>query len=156
MYPKVLYWAHYCFYYISMNPQMSLMNFLFIYLLMTQTYSLNQAMGKLINWLNSNRLALNVSKTNFVIFSAKNKPLKPVTIIINGPSIEQKDYVNYLGDLIDSKLLFKQHIIGITKKISRAIGLLYELRHYVSMLYQYMGQLIRFILTQFISCKKSC
>ena len=43
VYPKVLYWAHYCFYYISMASQMSLMNFLFIYLLMTQTYSLNQA-----------------------------------------------------------------------------------------------------------------
>ena len=26
---------------------------------------------KLVNWLNSNRLALNVSKTNFVLFSAK-------------------------------------------------------------------------------------
>ena len=48
-------------------------------------------MGKLVNWLNSNRLALNVSKTNFVIFFAKNKPLKPVTLIINRQAIEQKD-----------------------------------------------------------------
>ena len=66
-----------------MTSQMSLINFLFIYLLMTLTYSLNQATlllykllligkwAKLVNWLNSNRLALNVSKTNFVLFSAK-------------------------------------------------------------------------------------
>ena len=86
-------------------------------------------MVKLVNWLNSN--CLNVSKTNFVLFRAKNKPLKPVTII-NRQAIEQKDYVKYLGVLIDSKLSFKQHIIDITKKISRAIGLLYKLRHYVS------------------------
>ena len=66
-------------------------------------------MCKLVNWLNSNRLAVNVSKTNFVIFSAKNKPLKPVTIIINRKPIEQKDHVKYLGILIDSKLSFKQH-----------------------------------------------
>ena len=59
---------------------------------------------------------------NFVLFSAKNKPLKPVTIIINRQAIEQKDYVNYFGVLVDFKLSFKQHIIGITKKISRAIG----------------------------------
>ena len=58
--------------------------------------TVNREMGKLVNWLNSNRLALNASKTNFVIFSAKNKPLKPVTIIINGQAIEQKDYVKYL------------------------------------------------------------
>ena len=69
-----------------------------------------------------NCLALNVSKTNFVLFFAKNKPLNPVTIIINGPGIEEKDYVKYLGVLIDSKLSFKQHIIGITKQISGAIG----------------------------------
>ena len=46
--------------------------------------------------------------------------------IFKGEAIEQKDYVKYLGVLIDSKLSFKQHIIGITKKISRAIGLLYK------------------------------
>ena len=34
--------------------------------------------------------------------------------------------------LIDSKLSFKQHITSITKKISRAIGSLYKLRHYAS------------------------
>ena len=39
--------------------------------------------------MNANRLALNVSKTNFVIFSASNKPLQPVTILINRQAIEQ-------------------------------------------------------------------
>ena len=60
--------------------------------------TVNREMCKLVNWLNSNRLALNLSKTNFVIFSAKNKPLKPVTIIINRKAVEQKDYVKYLID----------------------------------------------------------
>ena len=71
-------------------------------------------------------------KNNFVIFSAKNNPLKSVTIIINGKAIELKDYIKYLGILIDYKLSFKQHITAITKKISRAIGSLYKLRQYVS------------------------
>ena len=86
-------------------------------------------MRKLVNWLNSSHLALNISKINFVIFSAKNKPVKPVIIILNRQAIEQKDHVKYLGILIDSKLSFKQHITSVTKKISRAIGLLYNLRH---------------------------
>ena len=33
--------------------------------------------------------------------------------------------------LIDSKLTFQFHITGVTKKVSRAIGLMYKLRHYV-------------------------
>ena len=58
--------------------------------------------------------------------------MKPVIIIINRKAIEQKEHVKYLGILIDSKLSFKQHITFITKKISRVIGLLYKLSHYVS------------------------
>ena len=92
------------------------MSYHFIYLLMTLIYSLKQAtmilqttvnweMGKLVNWLHSNCLALNVSKTNFIIFSAKNKPVIPVTIIINRQAIGNKDHVKYLGILIDSKLI---------------------------------------------------
>ena len=64
-------------------------------------------MGKVVNWLNSMCLALNVLKTKFIIFSAKNKSVKPVTIIINRKAIEQ-DHVKYLGILIDFKLSFKQ------------------------------------------------
>ena len=37
---------------------------------------INQELKKLSLWLHVNRLALNVSKTNFVIFHAYNKPLK--------------------------------------------------------------------------------
>ena len=48
----------------------------------------------LVNWLNVNRLALNVSKTNFVIFSAINKSRKPVTILINRQAIEEKNLIS--------------------------------------------------------------
>lgn len=92
----------------------------------------NYELKKLSTWLNVNRLALNISKTNFVIFAAKNKPIKNVTLLINNKAIAQKDYVKYLGILIDSKLNFNYHITAISKKISRSIGLLYKLRYYVN------------------------
>ena len=85
-----------------------------------------------MNWLNVNLLALNVSKTNFVIFSEINKPLKPVTIPINRQAIEEKDIVKYLRIFIDSKLTFKQHITAISKKVLRAIGMMYKLRPFVA------------------------
>ena len=42
---------------------------------------MNKELTKL-RWLITNRLALNISKTNFTISSPPNKPLKNVTILI--------------------------------------------------------------------------
>ena len=67
---------------------------------------MNKELNKLQEWLFTNRLALNVSKTNFTIFSPPNKPLKNITLLIRKKAIEQKEYVKYLGILIDSKLSF--------------------------------------------------
>ena len=85
-----------------------------------------------MNVVNANRLALNVSKTNFVIYAPVNKPMKSITILINKQAISQKDYVKYLGVLIDSRLTFQQHISSITKKVSRTISIMYKLRHFVN------------------------
>ena len=93
---------------------------------------MNKELKKLSTWLISNRLTLNISKPNFVIFSPKNKPLKSITLLMNRQAIAQKEYVKYLGVLIDSRLSFQFHITGVTKKVSRAIGLMYKLRHFVS------------------------
>ena len=38
--------------------------------------TLNQELKKLNQWLCANRLALNVNKTNFVLFHTLNKPIK--------------------------------------------------------------------------------
>ena len=47
-------------------------------------------------------------------------------------AIEQKEYVKYLGVLLDSKLSFCHHISSIIKKISRAIGIMRKMKRYVS------------------------
>ena len=91
----------------------------------------NKELQKLYEWLYLNRLSLNISKSNFVIFHAINKP-NHVTILINKQAIHEVKYVKYLGILIDSHLTFKDHINVLNKKISRAIGILYRLRQYVT------------------------
>ena len=52
--------------------------------------------------------------------------------MINKKAIKEVSCVQYLGILIDSKLTFKAHIDEVSKKVSRGIGVLYKLRHYVS------------------------
>ena len=87
---------------------------------------------KLYEWLCLNRLSLNISKTNFIIFSPPNTFKKPVTIKIAKKAISEAKYVKYLGVLIDSNLSFKYHIEELTKKVARAIGVLYKIKPFVS------------------------
>ena len=45
--------------------------------------------------------------------------------------LERKDYVKYLGVLIDSTLSWRQHILFISSKISKSLGIISRLRHFV-------------------------
>ena len=85
---------------------------------------MNKELEKLYEWLSINRLSLNISKTNFIIFLPPSKQKIPVTILINKEAIEESTHVKYLGILIDSKLTFKNHIEELKKKVSRAVGVL--------------------------------
>ena len=94
--------------------------------------TVNRELKKLSLSLNANRLALNISKTNFVIFAAKNKPLKNVTLLLNKKTLQQTEYVKYLGVLIDSRLTFKNHITSVSLKVSRITGAMNRIRKYVT------------------------
>ena len=93
---------------------------------------------KLCEWLNSNKLSLNVSKSNFIIFHLYQRKLYRevnLKILDNNSeqlvSLERKTYVKYLGVLIDGNLSWKHHINYISTKISKGIGIIARLRHLV-------------------------
>ena len=95
--------------------------------------TVNKELQWLNHWLNVNRLSLNISKTNFVIFHPYNKPVREsITIKVNKKAISEVKYVKYLGILIDSNLSWKYHINNLVKKISRAIGVMYRVRPFVT------------------------
>ena len=92
---------------------------------------MNVELQNVYQWLVSNKLTLNLKKTNFVIFHPYQKRLLLLpTICINDcrtntlTYLECKDYVKYLDVLIDIKLSWKKHIDSITLKLSKTIGLL--------------------------------
>ena len=94
---------------------------------------------KVCNWLTANRLTLNINKANYVnIFRPYQKrlALKPKTVVYDNVlsksvDLECKDYVKYLGVLIDCSLSWKFHIEHIVVKISRLAGIIAKLRHFV-------------------------
>ena len=82
-------------------------------------------------WLESNRLALNIDKTNFVIFHSAGKVIwDNITIKIGKKKIHRGNHVRFLGVLLDSALSWKTHITELSKKLSRTVGLFYKIRHY--------------------------
>ena len=66
--------------------------------LKTLERTINTELKKLSNWLIINRLSLNLSKTNFVIFHPYNKKVPyNVTLIISRKAINESQQIKYLG-----------------------------------------------------------
>ena len=92
----------------------------------------NVELNNVNNWLCVNKLSLNIDKSNFVIFHPSQKKVQyPINLIINNKILEEKKYVKCLGIIMDCNLNWKQHIHELSKKVSRSIGILSKLRHYV-------------------------
>ena len=86
---------------------------------------------KVRKWLEANRLALNIEKTNFVLFhSNKRKVTLPIFLKIGRRKIKEENYVRFLGVLLNSTLSWKYHMSELSKKLARTVGLFYKIRHY--------------------------
>ena len=57
---------------------------------------MNIELKKLYDWLCINRLSLNITKTNFVIFHSINKPKNPVTILLIIKQLMRQSMFNIL------------------------------------------------------------
>ena len=98
----------------------------------------NQELNKVYDWLTANKLTLNIKKSNFVIFCPAQRKLsyQPKIVIFDNKqnkavALEHKDYLKYLGILIYKNLSWKHHIDHIIIKVSRTIGLITKLRHFL-------------------------
>ena len=77
------------------------------------------------DWLNNNKLSLNVSKTNYMIMTPSAKDVDAdISITLNGLNIERVSETKFLGVILDSKLTFKSHIDYISNKIAKCIGII--------------------------------
>ena len=92
----------------------------------------NSTLIEVSEWLNTNKLSLNVEKSNHVIFNPPQQKVPSINLTVNKKKIEHKEYIKYLGVLIDSKLSWKSHIRETSKKISRSVGILAKMRHYAN------------------------
>ena len=108
----------------------------------------NAELTKIHDWTVSNRLTINVDKTELIIFSNRDYDLQSQQVSLNSQLVNSVNSCKFLGTHIDRNLTFSQHIKSVVGKLSRGAGILYRIRgnltrearmdYYYGMLYPYM------------------
>ena len=94
---------------------------------------LNIDLKNLINWLNVNKISLNVSKTELIIVKPKRKPLVfNMKIKLNGKRLYPTDSVRYLEIKTDGKLNWNSPVNAIATKLNQANAMFYKVRDFVN------------------------
>ena len=91
----------------------------------------NSSLEMLSNWFACNQLALNTTKTNYMIFSGRRR-FQVDNISINGTDIHKVSQCRFLGIVLDDKLSWRPHIQFALRKISRSIGILRKVNRHLS------------------------
>ena len=103
------------------------------------------------DWFKANRLSLNLSKTNFVLFRSHRKsvPHQNFVVSIDNIAISQVKSSKFLGVYVDEHMTWKKHIKNISTKIAKNIGILSRISYllpcnilinlYYSLIYPYLA-----------------
>ena len=95
---------------------------------------LNIDLKLLLKWLKSNRISLNVKKTEAVLFKTLNKKLNfNLKIKLDGKRLSLSPSAKYLGTFIDENLSLSKHQEYISNKLRRSNGILSTLRNFLPM-----------------------
>jgi len=115
------------------------------------TVYVNEELCKIANWFRANKMALNVSKTKFIVFRTHNKPVNPLDCVITYNSTEiglptdpalvspieriynegRETSFKLLGILLDEYLSFNDHISMLTRKISKSLYCINRVKNFV-------------------------
>ena len=81
---------------------------------------------KVIEWLNINKLTVNLSKTYFMIFhkSRHKETRHNIKLTVNGNYIKEVEEVKFFGVIIDYGLSWQSHICYIRTKIAKSLGVI--------------------------------
>jgi hypothetical protein len=89
---------------------------------------MNHDLALIADYLYMNKITLNVTKTKYVLFRARNKTLRITgDLSYCGLTVERVEHFRYLGLELDEFMTFGPHIQKLAKKISPFVGLLYRL-----------------------------
>ena len=86
---------------------------------------INRDLQLVVEWVRANRLSLNTSKTELLIFKPKNKiTTKRLNFCISGQKIKPSFQVKYLEIILQDDLHWNSHLTTLRKKLSCSISFL--------------------------------
>ena len=94
--------------------------------------ALNNELHKVSTWLDANKLSINTKKTHFMVFQRSRIKTNDVNVIMQQNIIERVNSTKFCGLIIDDKLKWHEHILQVTHKIARSVGIVYKIRHYLN------------------------
>ena len=100
----------------------------------TLTEIINSELGKVSKWIRSNRLSLHIAdtKTNYIIFTAINKPINcEVSITVDNTTLTQVKHTKFVGVIFDEHLSFRPHIETINNKLAKSVGIINRVKYYL-------------------------
>lgn len=94
---------------------------------------LNEDLNSIFNWLQHNKMKINISKTVYMEISNKTKSSsQDKEIIIGGQIIKKVKEAKYLGIVIDDKLKFSKNVDYIIKKMAKKVSFLGRIKRQLS------------------------
>ena len=96
--------------------------------------AINNELKEITNWFKANKLSVNAKKTNFMIMGTRQRNRnndKDISIVLNDAQLDRVSSTKFLGVIIDENLTWKNHIDGVSKTISRNIGVINKLKYFV-------------------------
>ena len=109
----------------------------------------NLELEKITYWFCTNKLSINVKKSNFIIFRPRqNRQTLDLAFSISNYSTDRFKEATFLGVILDEHLTWKSHIHNVAGKVSKAVGVTYKSSFcldnsslrilYVSLIYPYL------------------
>ena len=94
---------------------------------------LKTAIGRILRWLEDNKLTVNLNKTQYSIFQTKNMNIPDWlnNIKINNNTIKRVHSARFLGIILDEKLKWDDHVKQLSESLSQIINAFKIIKNYV-------------------------
>src|SRR6218665_2450039 len=92
---------------------------------------MNEELSKLSMWFQVNKLSLNITKSNYMIFKSKkfhNLDFSNLNLLIDNTQLARVSKVKFLGVIIDEHPTWKPHIEHVKSKVTKIVGVMYRLK----------------------------
>ena len=93
----------------------------------------NENLKNIIDWFNVNKLSINLTKTQYIVFSKSTNNIlnQNFKIALNNNELQKVTNVKFLGVHLQSNLQWNIHINEVAKQISKTIGIISRIKHTV-------------------------